>query len=229
MKEGRSIPVTLSMKTETVFTKLLGDNSSSTSAKPNNAGRSVELNLLSLQPVPINLLPSSFSPNSNHNTLLPFPPSPPSSLPSPPPPPLHIGPNSNLAKQEGGECVGREGSTYSLPPSPLDQDKMDEEEEDEEDEEEMMTSMEEKMEMLSSMVPVFEGEGEEDEDEDMVPSVEQLFQRSFSYELRDLWGGGGELVVLEGLLDADSKGDLLVLEDIVSVIGGDPAATKVVV
>ena len=89
------------------------------------------------------------------------------------------------------------------------------------------------MEMLSSMVPVFDaGEGEdEDEDEDMVPSVEQLFQRSFSYELRDLWGGGGgELVVLEGLLDADSKGDLLVLEDIVSVIGGDPsAAAKVVV
>ena len=103
----------------------------------------------------------------------------------------------------------------------------EEEEEDEEDEEEMMTSMEEKMEMLSSMVPVFE-EGEEEEDEDIVPSVEQLFQRSFSYELRDLWGGGGELVVLEGLLDADSKADLLVLEDIVSVIGGDPAAKVVV-
>ena len=225
VKGGRSIPVTLSMKTETVFTKLLGDNSSSSVAKPNNnpagGGRSVELNLLSLQPVPINLLPSS-----NHNTLPPFPPSPPSSLPSPPPPPLHIGPNSNLAKQEGGECVGRQGSTYSLPPSPLDQDKMDEEE-DEEDEEEMMTSMEEKMEMLSSMVPVFE-EGEDEDDEEMVPSVEQLFQRSFSYELRDLWGGGGELVVLEGLLDADSKADLLVLEDIVSVIGGDPAAKVVV-
>ena len=126
--------------------------------------------------------------------------------------------------------MGREGSTYSLPPSPLDQDKMDdEEEEEEEDDEEMMTSMEEKIEMLSSMVPIFqEGEGAE-EDEDMVPSVEQLFQRSFSYELRDLWGGG-ELVVLEGLLDADSKADLLVLEDIVSVIGGDAAnaVTKVV-
>ena len=122
--------------------------------------------------------------------------------------------------------MGRQGSTYSLPPSPLDQDKMDEEE-DEEDEEEMMTSMEEKMEMLSSMVPVFE-EGEDEDDEEMVPSVEQLFQRSFSYELRDLWGGGGELVVLEGLLDADSKADLLVLEDIVSVIGGDPAAKVVV-
>ena len=225
VKEGRSIPVTLSMKTETVFTKLLGDTSSPGS-KPNHGGRSVELNLLSLQPVPINLLPSSFSPSSNHNTLLP--PSPPSSLPSPPPPPLHIGPNSNLAKQEGGECVGREGSTYSLPPSPVDQDKMDDEEEDDDDEEEMMTSMEEKMEMLSSMVPIFQ-DGEEDEDEDMVPSVEQLFQRSFSYELRDLWGGGGELVVLEGLLDADSKADLLVLEDIVSVIGGDPAAAKVAV
>merc|ERR1719397_1480680 len=101
--------------------------------------------------------------------------------------------------------------------------------EEEEDEEEMMTSMEEKMEKLSSIDTGFEGEGEEDEDEDMVPSVEQLFQRSFSYELRDLWGGGGELVVFEGLLDADSKGDLLVLEDIVSVIGGDPAAAKVVV
>ena len=97
----------------------------------------------------------------------------------------------------------------------------------EEEEEEMMTSMEEKMEMLSSMVPVLE-EGEEEDNEDMVPSVEQLFQRSFSYELRDLWGGGGELVVLEGLLDGDAKGDLLVLEDIVSVIGGDVAATKVV-
>ena len=224
MKEGRSIPVTLAMKTETVFTKLLGDTSSP--SKPTHAGRSVELNLLSLQPVPINLLPSSFSPSSNHNTLLP--PSPPSSLPSPPPPPLHIGPNSNLAKQEGGECVGREGSasSYSLPPSPLDQDKMDEEEE--ENEEKMMDSMEEKMEMLSSLVPVFKDRDEEEDEEDMVPSVEQLFQRSFSYELRDLWGGGGELVVLEGLLDGDSKADLLVLEDIVSVIGGD-AATKVVV
>ena len=223
VKEGRSIPVTLSMKTETIFTKLLGDT---LPAKPNNQGRAVELNLLSLQPVPINLLPSSFSPNHNQTLLLP--PSPPSSLPSPPPPPLHIGPNSNLAKQEGGECVGREGSasSYSLPPSPLDQDKMDEEEE--ENEEKMMDSMEEKMEMLSSLVPVFKDRDEEEDEEDMVPSVEQLFQRSFSYELRDLWGGGGELVVLEGLLDGDSKADLLVLEDIVSVIGGD-AATKVVV
>ena len=224
VKEGsRGIPVTLSMKTETVFTKLLGEGP----PRPNNPGRAVELNLLSLQPVPINLLPSSFSPNHNQTLLLP--PSPPSSLPSPPPPPrLHIGPNSNLAKQEGGECVGREGSasSYSLPPSPLDQDKMDEEEE--ENEEKMMDSMEEKMEMLSSLVPVFKDRDEEEDEEDMVPSVEQLFQRSFSYELRDLWGGGGELVVLEGLLDGDSKADLLVLEDIVSVIGGD-AATKVVV
>lgn len=221
VKEGsRGIPVTLSMKTETVFTKLLGEGP----PRPNNPGRAVELNLLSLQPVPINLLPSSFSPSPTSNqqsnsTLLHLPPSPPASLPSPS---LHIGRNSNLGKQEAAECVGREGSasSYSLPPSPSDQDKMEEEEE-------MMTSMEEKMEMLSSMVPVLE-EGEEEDNEDMVPSVEQLFQRSFSYELRDLWGGGGELVVLEGLLDGDAKGDLLVLEDIVSVIGGDVAATKVV-
>jgi len=221
VKEGsRGIPVTLSMKTETVFTKLLGDGP----PRPNNPGRAVELNLLSLQPVPINLLPSSFSPSPTSNqqsnsTLLHLPPSPPASLPSPS---LHIGRNSNLGKQEAAECVGREGSasSYSLPPSPSDQDKMEEEEE-------MMTSMEEKMEMLSSLVPVLE-EGEEEDNEDMVPSVEQLFQRSFSYELRDLWGGGGELVVLEGLLDGDAKGDLLVLEDIVSVIGGDVAATKVV-
>merc|ERR1712083_1160639 len=78
VKEGRSIPVTLSMKTETIFTKLLGDTLPS---KPTNQGRAVELNLLSLQPVPINLLPSSFSPNHNQTLLLPPPCPPPLPLP----------------------------------------------------------------------------------------------------------------------------------------------------
>merc|ERR1719323_412074 len=78
VKEGsRGIPVTLSMKTETVFTKLLGNGP----PRPNNPGRAVELNLLSLQPVPINLLPSSFSPSpsptsnqQSNSTLLNLPP-----------------------------------------------------------------------------------------------------------------------------------------------------------
>ena len=70
-------------------------------------------------------------------------------------------------------------------------------------------------------------EDEDDDDSDtLAPTIEQLFQRSFSYELRELWGG--ELVMLDTLQEESVREgtDKLELEDIASIIGGDGCVAK---
>ena len=106
VKEERSCPVTLSMKTEeTVFTKLIGGE----------GGRCSEvglgLNLLTLEPLPLSYLhqpPSLSSQPYLTQDLSPSPPSP------------HIGTKCNLSKQQANDCVGRQSSlspSFSSPSS----------------------------------------------------------------------------------------------------------------
>ena len=206
-REGRSIPVTLSMKTETVFTKLL-QGGVGRDVVGVGGGIGVEFNLLSLQPLPFSSLQqpsptpspslsslSSFSPSPSSPPYLPCSPLP----PHPSPPTFHIGTKCNLSKQPEEAYVGRQFSSLSFtssssPSSPADVDMLEDE--------------------------------DDDDNDTLAPTIEQLFQRSFSYELRELWGG--ELVMLDTLQEESVREgtDKLELEDIASIIGGDGCVAK---
>jgi len=75
-------------------------------------------------------------------------------------------------------------------------------------------------------VDIFEEERSEEEesyteDTHIEPTIDQLFQRSFSFELREMYGGGEDMEASMVLVEGVMGTDVVILEDIASILAGD--------